>query len=170
MSIFVPMYMLCVCVRAYVYMSTFLLMFMSTFIPKSMLVWTEPLCICPCPLLCQFLSLCSCWCLYPHFCQVSMLSLVKIGIRCHVLRLRNEISVFNWPFTWLGPIDQFSWSSKWQSPPLSGKKAWARTPPLPSKGNPSPCVPFSNETIMSASPGENTSVMVRLARSVHTYK
>ena len=37
-------------------------------------------------------------------------------------------------------------SSKWASPPNTGKKAWASVPPDPSNGSPSPCSPSSNLT------------------------
>ena len=40
------------------------------------------------------------------------------------------------------PLVHCSLSSKWASPPKTGKKAWARVPPDPSKGSPSPCSPL----------------------------
>lgn len=47
---------------------------------------------------------------------------------------------------------QYSSESKWASPPMSdaGKKAWARTPPGPSKFRLSPWFFFSKEMRMSA--------------------
>ena len=53
-----------------------------------------------------------------------------------------------WP--WGMSLVKYSSSSKWASPPNSGKNAWASTLPGPSKANPSPCSPRTNLMSISA--------------------
>lgn len=65
------------------------------------------------------------------------------------------------------PSAHLSASSKWTSPPESGKKAWANTPPAPSNGSLSLWLPFLKPNTMSAALTENTWTAVRLAKSVH---
>lgn len=80
-----------------------------------------------------YMTACATWlCPSPSKCPISWMKIVNKS---------------NWDQ--LGLVDQFSWLSKWKRPSV-GANAWARTPPGPSKLEPSPWFPENPPIVMSA--------------------